>query len=107
MSKKKIEKTDNNDLTLPALRWWHRVKDEKLNFSISKKLLLEVIILFVILLFAVGCFSQKQLKSVACDDGTRVISGWISAESNSKYWIVSNDGGATMEFGKYMCSIKG
>ena len=76
-------------------------------FSIERKTLIQVIILISMALIILGCtMNANTTKKVFCKDGFHATYGWVSAESGSSYWVVS-DNGETVEFNKQKCSITG
>ena len=98
MSKRK---NSNDSLTLPS----SGKPSEIIHFNIKKKTLVQIIILILVLLVALGCSAQNSTKRVLCNDGFQSSSGWISAEGTQSYWVV-DDNGKLMEFNKQKCSIK-
>ena len=97
MSKRKT----NNDNKYPS-----SAKPSKtINFSIERKTLIQIIILIFMALIILGCTANKNTtKKVFCNDGFHTTYGWVSAESGSSYWVVS-DNGKAVEFNKQKCSI--
>ena len=80
----------------------------KINISIEKSMLIRVIILILTLFLILGCTINYDTprKKVFCYDGYHSSSGWVSAESSYKYWVVGENG-KVIEYSKSKCSTRG
>lgn len=78
----------------------------KVEFSIEKKILIQIIVLILLILVTVGCMSKNMAstKRAYCNNGFQITEGAISAESDYKYWIVDDDGN-TWEYVIQDCSM--
>ena len=93
----------NDSLKLPS----SGLPSKKIEFSVERKVLIQVIILLLITMLLIGCCAGKGTTQVYCRDGFHATNGWVSAETSSQLWVVDNESGTVMEFSKQQCSIKG
>ena len=100
MSKKNTSKTSDS-LVIPSGH-----KPKMIEFKIQVKVLVEIITLLLILFIVLGCAANNKPSRIACSDGFRSETGYVSAESSHSFWVVNSDG-YTVEFSKQYCSING
>ena len=85
-----------------------RAEGKKIEFSVDKKIFIQITVLILLVLIIVGCMTKNVSASTQrayCNDGFQVTEGTISAKSSYKYWIVDDDG-YTREYLIQDCSIK-
>ena len=78
---------------------------KQISITIEKGTLIRMIVLLVLALLIVGCIAKKETKMVYCESLSGNMEGWVSAESDTSYWVVSEKG-KVVEFSKNKCFMQ-